>query len=172
MITSIPDFVEGKDWRELSPREGKRRYRFATLRPQSVTLDLPLTELVTFHDRHGREWARFDGPVFTLAADYWWNGNSPKRWVPLLGWVGTPDCRGDVTGVGGNIQASGFHDPWSQFMLTQHFPLSRGEVNLGFYDVNVCSGFPFALPYYSAVQSVGRAWPRSDNGEYSILHRP
>lgn len=168
MISGRPSFVHGRNWRELSPDEGQRRYRFEA-RDMWIQVDKPLTKLISFRDRHGREWARFSGPIFSLSPTYQWNGNSPKRWVPLLGWIGTPDCRGDVTGIGGNIQASGFHDAMRQFCRTEHFPLSLLEVDQCFYDINRLSGFPFALPYFSAVRAASKAWPHHDNGEHSVI---
>jgi hypothetical protein len=176
MISTRPDFVERRHWRELSPAEGKRRYRFEA-RDMQVEVErspaLPkLDKIISFRDRHGREWARFSGPIFSLSPTYQWNGNSPKRWVPFLGWIGTPDCRGDVTGIGGNIQASGFHDAMRQFARTEHFPLSILEVDQCFYDLNRLSGFPLALPYFAAVRAASKAWPHHDNGEHSVILHP
>jgi hypothetical protein len=171
MIRVRPRIFEGLDWRELSPAEGRRRWRFEANR-FAVTLDLPLTETISFHDRDGREWARFTGPVFSISRQYWFNGNSPKVWLPCFGWVGTPDVRGDVSGAGGNIFAAGIHDAMGQFRDTQHFPLSRREIDVCFYDLNRLSGFPLALPYYSAVRAASGFWPHADGGEYSVLHTP
>lgn len=172
MITELPAFIEGIDWRELSPAEGRRRWRFQLLRPLTFLIDRPLRRTVTFHDAKGVWWARLDGPRFTIREFYSWNGSSPKRWVPLLGWIGTPDCRGDVTGLGGNILASAAHDCLRQFCHTLHFPLTLQEVDICFYDINRLSGFPLALPYYTAVRAAAAAWPRGRGGEYSRLHEP
>lgn len=168
MITRLPTFVEWLDWRELAPDEGGRRRRFEGYRI-AVELDAPLTETISFRDRHGVEWARFAGPRFSLTPRYRWNGCSPKRWVPFLGWIGTPDCRGDVTGLGGNILPSAIHDAMIQFARTQHFPLSRKEIDVCFYDLMTLSGFPLALPYFSAVRAAEKVWPHQDNGEHSVL---
>lgn len=171
MISELPTCVEWLDWRELSPEEGKRRLRFEAFRI-AVTLDAPLTKTISFRDRHGVEWARFAGPVFSLAPRYRWNGCSPKRWVPFFGWIGTPDCRGDLTGRGGSILASGIHDAMSQFQKTQHFPLSRKEIDVCFYDILKLAGFPLALPYFSAVRAAENVWQHKDNGEHSVLLQP
>jgi hypothetical protein len=172
MISTLPDWIEGIEWRELPPREGRRRWRFQLLRDLMFKVDIPLRRTITLHDEKGVERARWDGPLFTIRALYAWNGNSPKRHVPVLGWIGTPDCRGDVTGIGGNILASCIHDCMRQFSSTLHFPLSVEQVDTCFYDVNKLSGFPLALPYYSAVRAAASVWPRGRGGEYSKLHEP
>jgi hypothetical protein len=171
MISTLPSFVEGRHWRELSPEEGQRRYRFEA-RDMQIEVEHPnLDKIVSFRDRHGREWARFSGPIFSLSPTYQWNGNSPKRWVPFFGWVGTPDCRGDITGLGGNIQASGYHDAMRQFAHTEHFPLSVLEIDQCFYDINRLSGFAGALPYFSAVRAGWKSgiWKHAPNGEHSVI---
>lgn len=171
MITQLPAWVEGIDWRELPPREGRRRWRFQLLRDLVIQLDRPrFFRTVTFHAPGGQWWARFDGSRFTIRAFYAWNGNSPKRHVPVLGWIGTPDCRGDVTGLGGNILGSVVHDCMRQFLATRHFPLNIEEVDTCFYDINKLSGFPLALPYYSAVVAARKVWPQGRGGEFSRLH--
>jgi hypothetical protein len=175
MIRHRPDFVHGSHWRELSPEEGQRRYRFEARDMQieiARSSALPkLDKVISFRDGKGREWARLSGPIFSLSPTYQWNGNSPKAWVPFFGWIGTPDCRGDVTGLGGNIQASGFHDAMRQFMHTEHFPLSLLEVDQCFYDINCLSGFCGALPFFSAVQAGYRSgiWKHKPNGEHSVI---
>lgn len=183
MISHRPDFVHGTHWRELSPEEGQRKYR-AEARDMQIEVErspaLPkLDKIISFRDRIGREWARFSGPIFSLAPTYQWNCNSPKKWVSILGtgkpgWIGTPDCRGDVTGIGGNIQASGFHDAMRQFLHTEHFPLSLLEVDECFYDINCLSGFPGALPFFSAVQAGYKSglWRHKPNGEHSVIIQP
>lgn len=172
MISELPPFVEGTHWRELSPLQGRDRWRFTTMGPGvRVRLDLPLTETIELRDHNGKLWARFDGPNFTVLPGYWWNGNSPKRHVPVFGWVGTPDCRGDVTGIGGNILASLVHDAMRQFARTEHMPLSVREIDECFYDLNKLSGFPLALPFFSAVRAASKFWPSGADG-YSILIEP
>jgi hypothetical protein len=172
MITTLPDWIEGIDWRELPPREGLFRWRFQLLRDLIIRVDLPLRRTITLHDAKGHEWARWDGRYFTLRRGYAWNGNSPKRHVPLFGWIGTPDCRGDVTGIGGNILASCVHDGMRQFSSTLHFPLTVPQVDTCFYDINKLSRFPLALPYFSAVRAAAAVWPRGRGGEYSRLVEP
>lgn len=169
MITTLPDWIEGIEWRELPPREGLFRWRFQLLRDVTVTVDLPLRRTITLHDAGGEEWALWHGPHFTIRRLYAWNGNSPKRHVPVLGWIGTPDCRGDVTGLGGNLLASAVHDAMRQFSATRHFPLTVEQIDTCFYDINKLSGFPLALPYYSAVRAAAGVWPRGRGREYSKL---
>lgn len=169
MISELPQFIQGTHWRELSPAQGRNRWRFITCGPGvRVRLDAPLVETIEFRDPAGRLWARFDGPNFTIVPGYAWNGNSPKRHVPLLGWIGTPDCKGDKTGLGGNLLASLVHDCLRQFARTEHMPLSVREIDVAFYDLNVLSGFPLALPYYSAVRAASAVWPCGASG-YSTL---
>ena len=173
MILHRPDFVHGHHWRELSPEEGHRKYRFEARDMQIEIARSPalpkLDKIISFRDRHGREWARFSGPIFSLSPTYFWNGSSPKQWVPFFGWIGTPDCRGDVTGIGGNIQASGFHDAMRQFEHTRDFPLTPFEVDEVFYDINRLASFPLALPYFTAVRAARKAWKHEDNGEHSVI---
>lgn len=169
MISELPQFVEGVHWRELSPAQGRNRWRFTTMGPGvRVRLDLPLTETIEFRDHNGKLWARFDGPNFTVLPMYWWNGNSPKRHVPIFGWIGTPDWRGDVTGLGGNILASVIHDAMRQFAATEHFPLSVFEIDQCFYDLNKLSGFVFGLTYFATVRAASKVWPKGQGG-YSVL---
>jgi len=168
MISELPSFVEGTHWRELSPLQGRDRWRFTTLGPGvRVRLDLPLTEIIELYDHDGRLWARFDGPNFTVLPKYWWNGNSPKRHVPVFGWIGTPDCKGDKTGIGGNLLSSLIHDAMRQFCKTRHFPKSV-DPDLCFYDIMKLSKFPLALPYFAAVRAAAKVWP-SGPGGYSVL---
>lgn len=172
MISELPFFIEGQNWRELSSAQGRNRWRFTTKgMGVTVRLDLDLSEVIEFRDQNGKLWARFDGPNFTVLPGYWWNGNSPKRHVPIFGWIGTPDCRGDKTGIGGNILASVIHDAMRQFCKTEHFPLSLLEVDGCFYELNRLSGFPLALPFYTAVRAASKVWPSGADG-YSILIEP
>lgn len=171
MISELPDFVEGTHWRELSPAQGRYRWRFTTMGPGvRVRIDLPLTETIEFRDHGGKLWARFDGPNFAVLPMYWWNGCSPKRHVPVFGWIGTPDCRGDVTGIGGNLLGSVVHDCMGQFQETEHFPPSV-DPDLCFYDILQLADFPLYLPYFSAVRAASRVWPKGQCG-YSTLIEP
>ena len=170
MISTLPSFVEGVDWRELSPKEGNRRWRFELLRDLAFDIDIPpLAEPVEFRDKNGVAWASFIGRQFILHRRYRTNGASPKRWVPLLGWVGTPDCRGDATGIGGNILETFFHDGGRQFAGTQHMPLSLFEIDIAFYDLLRLAGFPAALPYFAAVRAFRGVWPAPDDGQHSAI---
>lgn len=71
MILHRPDFVHGRHWRELSPEEGRQKYRFEARDMQieiARSSALPkLDKIISFRDKHGREWARFSGSIFSLS---------------------------------------------------------------------------------------------------------
>lgn len=142
MISFAPMFREG---REYGP--GLGGWRFTTLREIAVWTDLPLKERIAFIDKQGIERARFTGRLLTIAADYSWDGCSPKgRFAGL--WVGTPDP--PPTRI-----ASLVHDVLYQFMATEHMPLSRKQIDAAFYDLLRLSKFPAAGTFHGAVRIFG-----------------
>lgn len=174
MISKLPIFREGVNWRELSPEEGKFRWRFEILRPISLDLDLPLRQQIGFFDREGRKWASFDSNRFTIEAGYRTRGVRPKRWFRIqssgcAGWLGMPDFRGGPDGQGGNLLASTFLDACRQFANTRHMPLSSREVNMGYYQILRLAGFIFALSYHTVAHATSGRRRGAENGSYSLL---
>lgn len=163
--TQLPEFAEAIHYTEL--RGG--RYRFKLL----CDLAIKLPELrthegkISFRDKDGIEWARVDRDTYTIRKGYAWNGNSPSKWVPLIGWIGTPNFHS-------TRMASLFHDSFWQFCRTKGFPFSLEQTNSIFYDIMLSQGFPKSLAglYHQAVKSIGLRWfisPTPVDGEYSVL---
>lgn len=161
-----PDFLPDVHFRQLSPREGRRRYRFTTLRHLRYRIEGLVTgrSVITFHDAVGRQWLQIDQFGALLAENYTWNGCSPKRHLPLLGWVGTPDFPS-------TIAASALHDALYQFHATRHFPLHRSECDDLFRDLILAAGDDdIAHLYHAGVRRFGSWSPTSPDGQYSTLH--
>jgi hypothetical protein len=157
MIARLPPFERGTHYRELSPKEGGNRWRFVTLRDVSFDLEFHHRGSFLFLDAAGRPFARIDGRRWTILRGYAWNGASPKRHVPLLGWIGTPDP----------IQthaATCLHDSLGQASTAAHFPLSPYQVDAAFFDVMRLAGFPLAGTYHGAVRCFGPAYAAANRG--------
>jgi hypothetical protein len=145
-------FVEGVHYRQLG-REGGR-YRFELLETVRVKLKWRVPAIKFLH--RGVEWLRFENSHAIIPAGYRWNGCSPKRWVPVFGWVGTPDPPNSRLG-------SLVHDALYQFSPTKHFPLRRDQADEVFFDLMESSGFRWAGLYHGAVQDCGGAfWQKRD----------
>lgn len=163
-LQQFPDFQEGIHYRRLSHQEGRGIYRFATLRCLRYHIPgiIPRGK-ITFHDAAGRQWFQIDKFGCLVAEDYAWNGCSPKRWVPLLGWIGTPDLTA-------TIPASCLHDPLYQFHATRHFPLHRSECDHLFKQAIEHGGEDdIAGIYYTAVRKFGAWSPTAPEGQYSVF---
>jgi hypothetical protein len=165
-ITYLPPFVEGMQYRQQHPtQEAGRRWRFVFLKdvlltPDGISERLGCTR-ATFYDAKGQQWMKIDKYGILIRAGYAWNGCSPKRWVPIFGWVGTPDFPS-------TILASGFHDSLYQFAMTKHFPFTRAEVDALFYHtIHMSGGRCIAGTYHGAVQKFASWKDRPKNGEYS-----
>jgi hypothetical protein len=157
MISILPLFQKGLQYRELSPKEGGNRWRFETLADITFELDCHHRGSFLFTDHTGRPFARIDGYRWTILKGYAWNGSSPKRWVPVFGWIGTPDP----------IQthaATGLHDSLGQAATAAHFPLSRYQVDAAFFDVMALAGFRLAGTYHGAVRHFGPAYAAMNRG--------
>lgn len=157
----LTDFV-----RERDPRVEGRFYRYtkrggAFLRCHT---GLPLRTRISFQDANGTEWLRASHRGLHMADEYTWNGCTPKVWVPLLGWVGTPDCAW-------NIQASGWHDALCQFHMTEHFPFTREWVDNVFNEVMILDGAPARRRqlYHGAVRRFNRFSDKNPDNVKSIL---
>lgn len=164
MITRAPDFCPGYDYRELSPEEGKHRWRYVTRTRRVVRLDLPLKGCFGFYDKSGRLFARLLDNLWIIEPGYAWNGASPKRHVPLLGWIGTPDPENTHL-------ATLVHDSLGQAASARHFPLSRRQVDACFYDLLVLCGSPLAGTYHAGVRIFGPAYAAMARGDGSTSRR-
>lgn len=165
-LLAPPTFLRGLQFRELSHTEGRNIYRFQTLRHIRFRIDgiVPGRSVITFHDANGRQWLQLDQYGALVSEDYAWNGCSPKRWLPLVGWVGTPDFPE-------TLAASLIHDALYQFHATRHFPLHRSDCDQVFHDLIAALGAPrIAATYFSAVRRFGHWSPATEAGEYSTLH--
>jgi len=158
----LQSFKPGRDYCELSPREGQRKWRWKLLQAAAVKLPSRCRDMA-FFDRQGRVWATIESGSLTVSRGYVWNGCSPKRHLPLIGWIGSPDSER-------NIFASLVHDLLYQASDTEHFPFSRFEVDVLFRDMLRASGFAFTGLYYGAVRDFGEsAWRRSGTLISSLL---
>lgn len=163
MIKRLPAFRLGEHYRELSPEEGDRRWRWVTTKPVTLELDFPAwSEEIAFLDGRGIERAVLVGSRWTMHPGYAWNGCSPKRWLPFLGWIGTPDTPD-------NLPGSVWHDLGCQFVDTGHFPLSRAQVDELFGIILRKTGFAWAGLYSGAVKDFGPLFKGPGDGSRSIL---
>jgi hypothetical protein len=163
-VTPLPLFSEGSEYRQLHPtKEGRRRWRFVTLRPVRLRVDGITSTPIHYHDAHGKVWARHDRFGLLVEPGYSWNGCTPKRWVWPFGWIGTPDFPA-------TILASLCHDVGYQFARTAHFPLTRHQVDgLFFHTIAMAGDEELARIYHAAVRQFGSWGSRPKNGEYSTL---
>jgi hypothetical protein len=161
MKPNIPTLVQGVDYEEL--KGGK--YRFRLLRDVEYRFPelMGPTHKYRFLYAHGlieflaggRVWATFDRGTWVFKKDYAWNGCSPKWWVPILGWLGTPD-------TAANVHGSLPHDVWFQFLEAEHFPYVMEQVNDLFGYILRMKKAMAADIYDGVVQVLGpRVWKRS-----------
>lgn len=161
---NLPEFVLGSQYREL--RGGN--YRFELLTDISVVVPylvkIDHTPCVSFRDNRKKEWARLTGAALTIRAGYRWNGSSPKWWVPLIGWVGTPDP------IPTRL-ASLVHDVCFQFLRTADWPIPYEECNSLFHQIMVALNFKRANTYHGAVKDFGKLFCGNypAKGEHSVL---
>jgi hypothetical protein len=163
--TALPTFFEEcYEYRQLHPvKEGKRLWRFTTLKGTRISLPGITEKNIYFHDKNGKVWGRIDRFGIHVEAGYSWNGCSPKRWYPVLGWVGTPDFQC-------TILASLVHDLLYQFCRTEHFPLHKSDVDAIFYHIICMMGdTEIASVYHGAVCKFGKWSDKPNNGEFSTI---
>lgn len=140
----------GIHYRQQTPAEARGKWRFLLLRDARCPLAWRVPD-TAYHDATGREWMRHEAGYRIIRAGYTWNGCSPKRRVPILGWVGTPDTPR-------NVWASLVHDAGYQFSGTAHWHLSREMEDLIFLaNLRLCR-FPLAAAYHGAVRDFGAAF--------------
>lgn len=163
--THLPPFREGIEYRQLHPtKEGGRKWRFITTRGIRLRIDgITTNQIICYHDERGRVWARHDRFGLYVEEGYAWNGCTPKRWYPLLGWCGTPDFH--CTRL-----ASLCHDVGYQFSRTEHFPLHKSDVDSLFRETIAMHGDEdIAAVYHAAVVKYGKWYARPLSGEFSTI---
>jgi len=143
----LPPFRLDREYRQLSPKEGARRWRWELLRDLYTRLPFRVPD-TSFRDAQGREWMQHDFGWRIVRKGYRWNGCSPKRHVPLLGWVGTPD-------TSRNLLASCVHDAAYQFSGTDHWPTTREQEDTLFRDILRSAGFFGTGLWFGAVRDFG-----------------
>lgn len=145
-MLSLPTFISGEHYRELSPDEGKDKYRYTTLKPITTKWSGYCQPNITisFRDNNNHEWMRMTNEEFTIQPNYYWDGCTPKRHINPFGWVGTPDFKQTVL-------ASLIHDAFCQFADTEHFPFSHETTNKIFYEILKRHNFKLSDLYYSGV---------------------
>lgn len=161
---NLPEFTEGEHYRQL--RGGQ--YRFELL--QDITIEIPQLKkrrhdrIIHFCDHLRRVWVKITGSLYTICKGYRWNGCSPKRWLPIIGWVGTIDF------IGTRL-ASCFHDTGFQFLRVADYPLSFEEVNELFRDIMAALNFRLANAYHGAVRDFGKHFSGEypERGEHSVI---
>jgi hypothetical protein len=161
MILAPPDFDLDFDYREQSPVEAKRRWRWKSIRRNELRLSFNMGVYAAFFDANGIERGRIEGDKFIIHRSYAWNGCSPKKWVPVFGWIGTPDYPD-------NLQASFWHDFLCQFRDTAHFPLSKEQVDQIFLEILRYRDFRWAGLYHGAVRDFGPMFKGPADGSYSV----
>ena len=148
MISEAPAFLLGEHF----SRNRSKKWRYTTLRTTRVVIDVPLTDTISFRDKHGIEWMRLapcenNRCILTIREGYSWNGATAA-----------PDfCLFLETLV---------HDVLYQFRHTEHFPFSRLQCDQAFYDLMRLAGFPLAPIYFAAVNVFGGFFQAND-GECS-----
>ena len=156
-----PDFEIHVDYEQL--RGGN--YRFRLLKPVTIYVEEleSYREILSLRDGNETEWALIEGCTITISAGYAWNGASPKWWVPLIGWVGTPDPESTRL-------ATLFHDVMFQFIRVDGFPINFIQANSIFRRIMVAKGFRFSNTYFGAVTDFGKRFiTPPTNGEHSVL---
>lgn len=165
-LDSIPEFIENSQYRQLTPLiEGGVAWRFGS----KESVRLPVTGIITnervfgFFDRHKKLWMTIDKNGIEIAADYWWNGCSPKWYSRWFGWCGTPDylC---------TRLAAMFHDAFYQFSACKHMPINRKTSDQIFRRIIQLSGSPkTAATFYAAVRVGGKWKGYCNTGESSEI---
>lgn len=147
MITRVPKFRPGEDYREL--RGGRHRFETLTVTRFPVASALPR---LAFRDREGVMRLVFTPDRIVIPARYAWDGCTPKKWF-MGRWWGTPDPEP-------TRPASLLHDVLYQFMHHPEMPFSREEMDLMFLRVMRLGGFRWANTYYGAVTDFGGMFSR------------
>ena len=163
MKIHIPTLEKDTHFSELSPKDGKYKYRYTLQKSLIVFWEgyVPHRTRLSFQDEKNREWLYMDQNHFIIPKRYSWDGCTPKRHIPIFGWVGTPDFEE-------TILASVIHDAFCQFQHTEHFPFSRKIIDNIFKFLMEEEYFVFADIYYSGVR-FGSRFSKNNNKQKSII---
>lgn len=156
-------FIEDIDYKEVSPIEGKRKWRWKTLIPTRLEFDYCVApyQLIEFYDQHHKKWLTISGRYGMVEPGYYWNGNTPKVHVPIFGWIGTPDNKK-------TRKASLWHDILCQMALTEHIPFDKSQIDAVFYDILKIEKYKLASIFHGAVRKLGPLF-EEERKEYSTL---
>lgn len=163
MISKLPNFDRNIHFRELDPRKDGAEYKFALNRKIKFIFKKNLVDSSKsyyFLDTKGRCWMRILNNSVIINKDYAWNGCSPKKWFGI--WWGSPDFEKTIV-------ASLIHDCLLQFHKTQHFPLTRKEVDHTFKEALKLKRFKFRGLFYFGVRMASKLFPRHKYDAYSSL---
>lgn len=160
----VPAFDSNRHYIEL--RGGSSRFELNG----DVALTVPYLERIkhrghiSFRDAKKHEWANIADATLVVRGPYRWNGASPKWWLPLVGWVGTPDP--PATRL-----ATLVHDVCFQFLRTADWPIPYEECNALFHQIMVAHNFKRANTYHGAVKDFGKLFcgDYPAKGEHSII---
>ena len=163
MKIHLPKFEKDIHYSELSPKDGKYKYRYKLTRSVIVRWDdyIPDGTRISFKDQNNREWLYVDDFHFIIPKRYSWDGCTPKRHFPILGWAGTPDFEE-------TIFPSLVHDAFCQFQHTEHFPFPRHTVDMIFKNLLDEKKFFWSKLYYTGTR-IGARFPAKAEGLYSKL---
>lgn len=143
----LPPFFEGIHYRELSPKEGREKYKYITLEPITLCFKnrrlVPRDVKLQFNKIGGPKLMVINPYSITIFPGYMWNGCSPKLLL-FKHWFGTPDFKETII-------ASLFHDALRQFESTAHFPFSRVTQDTIFFTILKEQNFKFATLYLFGV---------------------
>jgi hypothetical protein len=162
MMTLGP-FNCGDHYRELSPAEGRYRWRWQL----SQDLRIPLRFICppfSCRNSDNWEWMRVEGGEQIVRAGYTWNGASPKRYSRILRrWVGVPDGPK-------NLRGTCSHDALYQASALMRFPISRRWADDLFGDILRADNFRWANLYQGAVEDFGAAsWGVAHPGQHLTI---
>ena len=155
-ILELPIFKEDLVYKELSPLQGSYKYRFVTIEDIHIIFYkslIPKGQELKFSDQKGKVWLVIRENEIIISKDYAWDGCTPKKWWG--GWWGTPDFKQTHL-------ASLVHDVLLQFHQTEHFPLSRHDIDHIFKDILKHNRFILRGLYYVGVR-IGSALPSEKN---------
>ncbi len=103
---------------------------------------------------HGIEfnnpWATILGGEMVVSKGYAWDGCSPAYYLPVFGWVGTPDGARDENGIPQAYYASLVHDVLCQFR--REIPVTKNSSAYLFKTLLIRDGFhPKIAALYATV---------------------
>jgi hypothetical protein len=143
------DFAPGIEYRELSTKQGRGKWRFETLRQITHKLHFFHPDVI-FSDEYGIQWARIENDILHIRTGYTWNGCSPK--LGALGlWLGTPDFHA-------TRRASLIHDVLFQFSATDHHKATFAQCNEVFRRQMLRHDFALTEIYHAAVTKFGKPY--------------